>query len=598
MVVPLPTPNPNIFIARVNHFSDYVKAKAIISESSIDTSFEIGRDTLRYRNDRSYSCQYDPDDGGICGGIGLLSAQYFNYWAETEKESSMCRWDKPTSAKAACDVFGIYSNLWGLSVWDFFDAMWYKLFEEYQGAKLDYSYIIDAVKKNAEDNLVTPIFMWRYSSDREKYIGHSVVAYGWRKTGWFSGEIKIYNVNYNDREEIIAYFTAWPFTSMAYYDPNNTLWDEFSLDPYVNDLNISAAIINNPKTDNDQDRIGDGDGSGYPCDNCPDTYNPDQSDSDEDGIGDVCDEPSQQPNPTIVGSIDTSNWAEGVYVSGSYAYVANTVSGLQVIDISNPQSPAIVGSSDTPDWASSVHVSGSYAYVADNYSGLQVIDISNPQSPTIVGSVDTPGTSYGVYVSDPYVYMADSWSGLQVIDISNPQSPTIVGSVDTPGWASSVHVSGSYAYVADGDGGLQVIDISNPQSPAIVGSSDLIGYNAHARDVYVSGSYAYVAVVISGYTVGGLQVIDISNPQSPAVVGSVDTPGRAWGVHVSGSYAYVADQGQGSGLQVIDISNPQSPTIVGSVDTPGWAWDVYVSGSYAYVAEDLPAGLQVVRIFD
>lgn len=33
---------------------------------------------------------------------------------------------------------------------------------------------------------------------------------------------------------------------------------------------------------------GDGDGVLNPCDNCPDTYNPDQRDSDDDGVGDAC----------------------------------------------------------------------------------------------------------------------------------------------------------------------------------------------------------------------------------------------------------------------------------------------------------------------
>ena len=40
-------------------------------------------------------------------------------------------------------------------------------------------------------------------------------------------------------------------------------------------------------------------------------------------------------DPTIVGSVDTPGSAWGVYVSGSFAYVADGSSGLRVIDISN-----------------------------------------------------------------------------------------------------------------------------------------------------------------------------------------------------------------------------------------------------------------------
>jgi len=285
----------------------------------------------------------------------------------------------------------------------------------------------------------------------------------------------------------------------------------------------------------------------------------------------------------ITGFVYTPGDAYGVYVSGSYAYVADDNSGLQVIDISDPASPYIVGSVDTPGDAHNVYISGSYAYVADVNSSLQVIDISDPASPYIVGSVNIPDYANDLYISGSYAYVADGFSGLQVIDISDPASPYIVGSVNTPDYTNDLYISGSYAYVADGFSGLQVIDISTPSSPEIIGSVDTPGF---ARGVYVSGNYAYVADWNSG-----LQVIDISIPSSPSIIGSVDTPDIAFGVYVSGSYAYVADGF--SGLQVIDINIPSSPAIIGSVDTPGYVRGVYVSGNYAYVP-DGSSGLQII----
>ena len=52
--------------------------------------------------------------------------------------------------------------------------------------------------------------------------------------------------------------------------------------------------------------------------------------------------------------------------------------------------PPIVGSVDTPDSAGGVAISGSYAYIADHESGLQIADISDATAPVIVGSIDTP----------------------------------------------------------------------------------------------------------------------------------------------------------------------------------------------------------------
>lgn len=289
--------------------------------------------------------------------------------------------------------------------------------------------------------------------------------------------------------------------------------------------------------------------------------------------------------PQITGSVNTPNYAYCVAVSGFYAYVADSASGLQVIDVSNPANPQIIGSADTPDTARGVAVSGDYAFVADGYSGgLQVIDVSNPANPQIIGSRDTLGSAYGVTVVGLTAYVADGGNGLQVIDISVPSNPQIIGAVGTPGYAYSVSISGSYAYVADGSSGLQVIDVSNPSNPQIIGAVETPDH--FTEGVAVSGNYAYVA---DGQH--GLQVIDISNPANPKIIGAVDTPGQAYNVSVSDNYAYVADEYRG--LLVIDVS--LTPQIFGFVDTPDWAMGVALSGSYAYVADDAD-GLQVIDV--
>jgi len=123
-------------------------------------------------------------------------------------------------------------------------------------------------------------------------------------------------------------------------------------------------------------------------------------------------------------------------------------------------SPILVGTYKTPSYALGVFVSGSYAYVADWGSGLQIINVSNPASPTLAGSYDTPDYAEGVFVSGSYAYVADWGSGLQIINVSNPASPTLAGAYDTPGYARGVFISGSYAYVADGANGLLIFDIS------------------------------------------------------------------------------------------------------------------------------------------
>ena len=70
-------------------------------------------------------------------------------------------------------------------------------------------------------------------------------------------------------------------------------------------------------------------------------------------------------------------------VLGSYAYVAEGVNGLQIIDISDPSQPVIAGLCDTPGTARAVSVSGNYAFVTDVNSDLQIIDISDSNHPVL-----------------------------------------------------------------------------------------------------------------------------------------------------------------------------------------------------------------------
>ncbi len=60
-------------------------------------------------------------------------------------------------------------------------------------------------------------------------------------------------------------------------------------------------------------------------------------------------------------------------------------------------------------------VTGNYAYVADGLSGLRIIDVSVPSAPAEVGFYDTSGTAFGVAVAGNYAYVADSGYGLFIL---------------------------------------------------------------------------------------------------------------------------------------------------------------------------------------
>lgn len=293
-------------------------------------------------------------------------------------------------------------------------------------------------------------------------------------------------------------------------------------------------------------------------------------------------------NPILVGTLDTPVAALGVAVDGDHAFIADSTTGLLVIDVSDPTFPALLGTYDTPGFASRVAVAGDLAFVADLSGDLQVVDVSNPLLPAGIGSLSTLGSVNDVAVDGNYVYLADTSAGLIAVDISDPTNPAIAGILVTGGGALGLVVDGDHVFFADDSQGLKIIDVSDPTSPFLAGSFDTPN---RAYDVAVAGDKAYVA---DGAT--GLMVLDISNPASPTLRDSFNTTGTARDVAVAGTHAFIA--GDFSGLQVIEVSARMELAFASLVGTPGNAWDVEVDGNYAYVAADGSGGLQVIDITD
>jgi hypothetical protein len=158
-------------------------------------------------------------------------------------------------------------------------------------------------------------------------------------------------------------------------------------------------------------------------------------------------------SPVLVGEYVSTQSVVSVTVSGDYAYLAGGTSmigtnasgdyeiqnygGLEIIDLHDPTSPVRVGSYFTNGLATDVAVSGPYAYVADGIVDLRVLDISNPAQPTVVGLFDTNvtnpwtgstgGPTRSLALLSNYVYAAGE-DGLHVLNIQDPVHPQPVNS--------------------------------------------------------------------------------------------------------------------------------------------------------------------------
>jgi hypothetical protein len=284
---------------------------------------------------------------------------------------------------------------------------------------------------------------------------------------------------------------------------------------------------------------------------------------------------------STVGAVETPSYAEDVAVVGDRAYVADSRSGLRVIDISDPTLPVELGALDTPGYALVVEVVGDLAYLSDGSYGLRIIDVSNPAVPVELGALETQSWVYGIEVVGDIAYVVEGsifgTGSLRVIDVSDPAVPVEIGALDTPGEALDVEVVGDLAYLVGGGGRggqpiggwLRVIDVSNPAFPVELGALVDLGAPPDRPDapidVEVVGNVAYMVGVTwkvgsrgSRRWIGGwLRTIDVSNPASPVELAALDMPINASGIRVVEDFAYVAD-GE-AGLRAIGVSDPTAP---------------------------------------
>jgi len=284
----------------------------------------------------------------------------------------------------------------------------------------------------------------------------------------------------------------------------------------------------------------------------------------------------------------------GVAVQGNYAYVADWVRGLDVVDIRDPANPVFVGNwTHTSGWAygMDVVVDGSYAYATMKFKGLFILDISNPASPRTVSSIKASATeddaALHLFKAGNLVYVAAEKFGVVIYNVSSPTNPTKVGTCPI-GFAESVWIEGNLAYVTGGNLGLYIYDVSNPSRPVQKGILARLGYS---YDVQVLGSYAYVTEGLAG-----LRVVNISDPLRPTHVTTVETPGEAYDIRIANRCAYIAERpGGGSNgyLEVFDLRTPTLPALLSRYTTVR-VNGVFPRGPLAYIANQ-SRGLVVVN---
>jgi hypothetical protein len=122
----------------------------------------------------------------------------------------------------------------------------------------------------------------------------------------------------------------------------------------------------------------------------------------------------------------------------------------------------LVAYADTPGNARGIDVKDGYAFIADGLNGLVVMQVDRDATPIPVGHLPLPGYSKSIVIREGRAYIAAQDGGVHIVDVSDPANPSLAGTVVTT-YATDVAVSTSGLVVAsDKVEGLLVLAGSVP----------------------------------------------------------------------------------------------------------------------------------------
>ena len=114
-----------------------------------------------------------------------------------------------------------------------------------------------------------------------------------------------------------------------------------------------------------------------------------------------------------------------------------------------------------------IAVAGNYAYLSNNITGLEVLDLTNPASAYLSDRIQSTGYSTAVAADGDYAYAAGD--KFQILNIHDPVSPFIVSETKLNYTAEKIELYNGYAYILTGTqtqtGDFEIVDVDPPDVP-------------------------------------------------------------------------------------------------------------------------------------
>ncbi len=245
--------------------------------------------------------------------------------------------------------------------------------------------------------------------------------------------------------------------------------------------------------------------------------------------------------------------ARAIEVRDNLAYIAAGVSGLQIVDISNPDSLFVVSFlDDMPGIARDIALRDNFALLANDNAGLTIIDIEDPEHPIEFVNYRDIGRVTTIALSETHAFLTCPDSGFAIVDISDINVPQFTSFIRVG--ARELYIHGNFAIACMGFYGLRIFDISDADNPEEI-EVESIG---DVASLTIRDNFAFVVGSI-GSQGGEIAIYDISDIESWERLGSLPIWNKAWYISIHENNAYCLGDNYGPYISVVDISNPEEP---------------------------------------
>ncbi len=287
----------------------------------------------------------------------------------------------------------------------------------------------------------------------------------------------------------------------------------------------------------------------------------------------------------MVASESTLGWGETVAATraADVVYAANSLPGLVVLDVTDPQSVSVLDSLHTSATPNAVTIEGTLAYLPFD-GGLHVVDVTDPSAVSTTAELAMTANLGDFVVSGDAGYAPAGPAGLLVFDLTVPAAPVWVATVDVGGDLQCIELADGTLLAAVSEVGIRALDLTDPLTPTDVG-----GYPSTAgfRDLSLDGNLLHSVTTASRDL-----VLDVGTPAAITQVSNEYLVYAARAIDIESDFAYVASSSYG--LRLFDVADASAPAEVGSLSGGFYLRDVHVTNGVATCASGA-AGVSLFR---